>query len=67
MYLIFEEKSVYLVSQHVLLVESLPHVSTWVFGGGEQHQTSSLLSGSLCSVRGDGLSTSNEKSIVLKE
>lgn len=38
-----------------------------VFGGGEQHQTSGLLSGSLCSVRGDGLSTLNEKSIVLKE
>lgn len=35
------------------MIESPPHVRDQIFGG-EPEQTSSLFSGSLCSVKGDG-------------
>lgn len=66
-HLIFKEENVCSVTQQILLVERLPHVSDWIFGGGEQNQTSGLLSGSLCSIKGDGQSILSAKNIVLKE
>lgn len=66
-HLIFEEEKMCSVTQQILLVERLPHASDWIFGRGEQNQTSGLLSGSLCSIKGDGQSILREKNIVLNE
>lgn len=47
-------------------VESLPHAGHWMLRGN-QKQTSSLLLGSICSVKEDGQSILKEESIVLRE
>lgn len=60
--------SVCLVIQQTL-EECPPHVSDWIFGGEQKH-TSSLLSGSLCSIKGSGQSALEEyclKRIKTKE
>lgn len=61
MNLLFVEENIYSVIQYILSVGSLPHISDQTFSGGDQSQLSSLLSGNLCSIKGDGQSVFKEE------